>query len=494
MRRAIAVLALTALGVLALGTGVAHGQATASIIGWGENDKSQCDAPSPNEGFVDLAAGRYHSLGVKSDGTIVAWYHNLAGQCLVPPPNEGFIAVAAGYEHSIGLKSDGTVVAWGYNDLGQCDVPAPNSNFEAIEGGVHTSLGLKSDGSIVVWGWNNAGQCDVPAPNTGFVDLAGGKYHNLGLKSDGTIVAWGNDAFGQCSVPAPNSGFTEVAAGELHSLGLRSDGSIVAWGNNDYSQCVVPAPNGDFVAVAAGGFHGLGLKSDGTIVAWGRDDCGQCTVPAPNGGFDAIAGGTLFSLGLTESDSPVEGVFYATVTPEEDAVVLRWILPGCPGVGMRVYRSVSVDGPYSCVTTEPLPDPEYGSFVDETVWPGGVFWYELRAVLASGEEELATYTRPRAVVPGTLTFGIRHVTPNPATTGASIGCALPAGWRAARLSVHDVAGRVVRRLDPAAGSNGLVTLEWDGATSSGARAASGVYLVRLEVDGEVATSRLVMLH
>jgi len=44
------------------------------------------------------------------------------------------------------------------------------------------------------------------------------------------------------------------------------------------------------------------------------------------------------------------------------------------------------------------------------------------------------------------------------------------------------------------GTLGLVTAEWDGEVSSGVRAASGVYFVRLEVDGAVATSRLLMLR
>jgi hypothetical protein len=50
----------------------------------------------------------------------------------------------------------------------------------------------------------------------------------------------------------------------------------------------------------------------------------------PNGDFNATAGGTFFSLGLTRSDSPVEGAFYAPVASEDDAVALRWMLPGVP--------------------------------------------------------------------------------------------------------------------------------------------------------------------
>ena len=70
-----------------------------------------------------------------SDGSIVAWGHNTYGQCDVPVPNEGFVAVAGGYYHSLGLKADGSIVAWGDNYYGQCDVPAPNEGFVAVAGG-----------------------------------------------------------------------------------------------------------------------------------------------------------------------------------------------------------------------------------------------------------------------------------------------------------------------------------------------------------------------
>ena len=149
--------------------------------GWGRNDYGQCTVPAPNTGFVEVASGIYHSLGLKEDGSIVAWGYNLYGQCDVPSPNTGFVEVAGGYSHSLGLKEDGSIVAWGDNGLGQCDVPAPNTGFVDVAGGYWHSLGLKEDGSIVAWGYNLYGQCNVPSPNMGFVDLAGGGGHSLGL-------------------------------------------------------------------------------------------------------------------------------------------------------------------------------------------------------------------------------------------------------------------------------------------------------------------------
>jgi len=237
-------------------------------------------------------------------GEIVAWGSNSDGQCDVPEPNEGFIAVAAGYYHSLGLKEDGSIMAWGDNDYGQCDVPEPNEGFIAVAAGGAHNLGIKADGSIAAWGWNEYGQCNVPEPNAGFIAVVAGTAHSLGLKADGSIAAWGYNEYGQCDVPEPNEGFIAVAAGELHSLGLKDDGSIAAWGHNNYGQCDVPEPNEGFIAVAAGEAHSLGLKDDGSIAAWGRNSGGQCDVPLPNEGFIVVAAGELHSLGIkAESES-----------------------------------------------------------------------------------------------------------------------------------------------------------------------------------------------
>ena len=42
------------------GTGLA--QWNGEIVGWGRNEDGQCDVPEPNEGFVAVAGGLYHSL------------------------------------------------------------------------------------------------------------------------------------------------------------------------------------------------------------------------------------------------------------------------------------------------------------------------------------------------------------------------------------------------------------------------------------------------
>jgi hypothetical protein len=94
-----------------------------------------------------IAAGVYHSLASKGDGTVVAWGcgFNNAGQCSVPSGLSGVIAVAAGDAHSLALKGDGSVVAWGCGagaDFGQCSVPSGLSRVTAVAAGIIHSLAL----------------------------------------------------------------------------------------------------------------------------------------------------------------------------------------------------------------------------------------------------------------------------------------------------------------------------------------------------------------
>jgi hypothetical protein len=37
-----------------------------SLVAWGWDNSGQCDVPAPNSGFVAVAAGEYHSLGLKA--------------------------------------------------------------------------------------------------------------------------------------------------------------------------------------------------------------------------------------------------------------------------------------------------------------------------------------------------------------------------------------------------------------------------------------------
>lgn len=115
--------------------------------------------------------------------------------------------IAAGRRHTVGLKSDGTVSAVGDNKYGQCDlsgwrdivaVAAGNVHMATNTGNAHT-IGLKSDRTVSAVGWNKHGQCDVNDWRD-IVAVEAGWCRTIGIKSDGTVVAVGDNEYGQCEV------------------------------------------------------------------------------------------------------------------------------------------------------------------------------------------------------------------------------------------------------------------------------------------------------
>jgi hypothetical protein len=132
MTRFFRVAATSFLLVLGGSAGMATGQTIGSIAAWGWDYLDQCDVPAPNSDFVAVAAGYYHSLGLKADGSIVAWGRNDYSQLNVPAPNSGFVAVAAGGHHNLAIRGDGDGDGDGVPDsLDLCLNTIPGSPVDA---------------------------------------------------------------------------------------------------------------------------------------------------------------------------------------------------------------------------------------------------------------------------------------------------------------------------------------------------------------------------
>jgi alpha-tubulin suppressor-like RCC1 family protein len=173
---------------------------------------------------------------LKKDGSVLAWGNNQYGATAVPASAEsGVSAIAAGRFHTVALKHDGTLVAWGDYCCSQMDVPpvAAQSGVMAIAAGGYHTVALKNDGTVVAWGNNEGGQVTGTASNhfpysvsaspvtlggqvlSGVKAIAAGHYHTVALKNDGSVVAWGGNNSGQTTVPlAAQGGVTAMAAGD----------------------------------------------------------------------------------------------------------------------------------------------------------------------------------------------------------------------------------------------------------------------------------------
>jgi alpha-tubulin suppressor-like RCC1 family protein len=253
-------------------------------------------------GISQIAAGTWHTVGLKSDGTVVAAGDNHFGECDVGGWMEiivvaagrsnggccevgnwtGINQTATGHYHTVGLRSDGTVVAvgpshWSLSYYGQCEVGCWTDIIQVAAGGYHT-VGLKDDGTVVAVGRNDREQCEV-GNWTGIIQVAAGNFHTVGLKSDGTVVALGSCKLGRCDV-GDWTDIIQVGAGEWITVGVKSDGTVVAAPDDEGSErCQVGAWT-DIVQVAGGSQHTVGLRSDGTVVA----ACGWLTTIAPGSG------------------------------------------------------------------------------------------------------------------------------------------------------------------------------------------------------------------
>jgi hypothetical protein len=331
-------------------------------IVWGDNFYGQTNLPAGLIGIKAIAAGYYHCLALRSNGTVVAWGDNQAGQTNVPGNLSDVMAVAAGQYHSLALRSNGTVVAWGLNTFGQTNVPGSAVGVAAIAAGASHCMALLGNGTVIAWGNNFSGQTNVPPGLSGVTAISAGDTHCLALKSDGTLAAWGDNDSGQSTIPGGLTNIKAIAAGYHHNLAVRSNGTVVAWELNVYGESTVPPGLSNVIAVAGGYFYSMALKNDGTVIAWGDHNSGKTNVPVGLTNVFAIASHWETSMALTPTPICPPGL--------PDNFECRALL-----VGSNVSFSVSNVN----ASSEPGEPPHFG-FQDA----GKSLWYSWTAPFSGG--------------------------------------------------------------------------------------------------------------
>lgn len=158
-----------------------------TVWAWGYGNSVLPEEVTGLTGVTAITAGYFHTVVLKNDGTVWAWGgYNNNGELgdgttnssstpvqVVGPGGTGFLtevaAIAAGGYHTVALKNDGTVWTWGYNVNGQLgDGTTDNSStpvqvteisdVSVIHAGFSHTLAGKSGGAIWAWGDNSKGQ------------------------------------------------------------------------------------------------------------------------------------------------------------------------------------------------------------------------------------------------------------------------------------------------------------------------------------------------
>lgn len=122
-------------------------------------------------------------------------------------------------------------------------------------------------------------------------------------------------------------------------------------------------------------------------------------------------------------------------------------------------------------------------------------WAEFAVSNPSGAGEIYIYTMGEVsgdgTRPGALNAGELHIVPNPSNGMTMIGFHLD-GAHAPDIGIYDLAGHLVRRLEPAQQEAGRQWVLWEGRNSLGGAVPLGTYLVRARNGNDLYTKRIVI--
>jgi len=287
--------------------------------------------------WSQITIGGGHALAIKTDGTLWSWGQNFTvgfgggGQLGLgnitsysSPVQVGslttWLNISAGEYHSIGIRTDGTMWSWGSNAYGQLgqnngvDCSSPKqigslTTWKAVSAPYYGGFAIKTDGTLWAWGRNTVGilgtgnTTNYSSPVqigalTNWLFVTGNYSNAIATKTDGTLWAWGQNYLGQLGLGNTTSYSSPKQVGSLtnwksaisstgnNTIALKTDGTLWTWGSNSSGQLglgniinysspkqVGALTNWSNISSLVGG--SIAIKTNGTLWVWGDPSYGQ---------------------------------------------------------------------------------------------------------------------------------------------------------------------------------------------------------------------------
>ena len=222
-------------------------------------------------------------------------------------------------------------------------------------------------------------------------------------------------------------------------------------------------------------YHGLALWRLSASGEWTRDSLLDWKVRPSDATASDLNGDGVLDVAIVASNSTVGPALMVWLGQRNGAPVLEGYYP-LPGEGNQALTGdVNGDGDADLVVLGTNPASGLG----------GVF-------VLINQGTLVTAIAAEATTPTAFALGANYPNPfNPATT---IPLAVPAGAKNVTLTIYNVLGQPMRQVWTGPLPAGEHELTWDGRDAQGRSVAAGVYVYRLQVDGQTRTRKMVKLE
>ncbi|MBP7310561.1 MAG: T9SS type A sorting domain-containing protein, partial [Candidatus Cloacimonetes bacterium] len=218
--------------------------------------------------------------------------------------------------------------------------------------------------------------------------------------------------------------------------------------------------------------------------------------------FEAAKG--LWTIGESNEETlPVELSSFTATISLNNQVQLMWVTQSETNVsGFRIYRGLVNNASEALQLSVFIPatnssQAQHYLYEDTELFAPGYYYYWLESNDLEGSSELfgpvgVQYNfsdGPNIPVP--LVNGIKSIYPNPFNPITTISFSMEKD-APVEISIYNQKGQAVRRLAASSMSKGNHRLSWDGRDDNGRSVSSGIYLMKLNLGGELFTRKLTL--